>query len=153
MERVRTLRTDGFTLLELLIVVAIIGILAAMLAPAVMGALEFADRVTCASNLRQLGFATQHYLGDHDGYFFPIRSAGDPHQWYFGLEEDAYGDAPEGERVLDKTKAVLYPYAHNYDTIEICPAFSTYGVHKPKYKGAWWTYGVNKILSPDNARP
>jgi len=146
------IRRRGFTLVELLVVLAIMGTLAALLVPAVFAAMELADRTVCANNLRQLGLAVQLYLKDHDGYFFPIRYKSDPNHWYYGYGEP-YGSKPEGERILDKTKAFLYPYTESCDGIELCPSFAKYGRYKPKYKGAWWTYGINKILSPDNARP
>ena len=125
----------------------------ALLLPALFAAMELADRTVCANNLRQLGLAVQLYLKDHDGYFFPIRYKGDSNHWYFGYDEDPYGSKPEGERILDKTKAFLYPYTESYDSIELCPSFVKQGRYKAKYKGAWWTYGINKVLSPDYIDP
>jgi prepilin-type N-terminal cleavage/methylation domain-containing protein/prepilin-type processing-associated H-X9-DG protein len=58
-------RRRGFTLVELLVVVAIIAILAALLLPALAAAKAKAKRINCVSNLKQIGQALQMYVDDN----------------------------------------------------------------------------------------
>jgi len=56
----------GFTLIELLVVIGIITVLAALILAAVDGARRSANRVSCVSNLRQVGAGLTVYLGQNE---------------------------------------------------------------------------------------
>ncbi len=79
-----------FTLIELLIVIAIISILAAMLLPALNKAKGAALRTFCLNNVRQLNLVVNQYASDFQDYCFPQRddvsvgnsSAGSGKTWY-----------------------------------------------------------------------
>jgi prepilin-type processing-associated H-X9-DG protein/prepilin-type N-terminal cleavage/methylation domain-containing protein len=57
--------TAAFTMIELLMVIAIIACLAALLMPTLAAARQKADSIACMSNLRQIGIASQLYAAEH----------------------------------------------------------------------------------------
>jgi prepilin-type processing-associated H-X9-DG protein/prepilin-type N-terminal cleavage/methylation domain-containing protein len=88
---------NRFTLIELLIVIAIIGILASMLLPALNKAREVAKSIVCGNNLKSLGLCAFNYADDHDGFL--LQEAGipppNPTGWQNKLIELKYISMPE----------------------------------------------------------
>lgn len=84
-------RRVGFTLVEALVVIAILGTLVGLLLPAMYKVRETAGRLACQNNLRQLALASGHYQSVH-GYF----PSGGWGWWWVGVPERGNGRQQPG---------------------------------------------------------
>ncbi|MBC2593035.1 type II secretion system protein [Ruficoccus amylovorans] len=114
----------GFTLMEVLVCIIIISVVASLVVAALGQARMLAWRVSCASNLRQIGNAMFTYANDHNGTLPPTThvtgSEGYEIAWIYALS----------------------PYLNDIDEVRICPA----DPHGPdRLKGGGTSYILNNI--------
>ncbi len=107
----------GFTLLELLIVVAIIGLLMSLLVPGISGAREQAKTVTCSTNLRQLSLANQFYADENHEQLCPAAPQ------YLANLRRWHGTRDDIDKPFDPRRGPLSPYLSDDGLIRKCPSF------------------------------
>lgn len=139
------MRRRAFTLVEMLVVVTIIAILAALLLHSLSQGKTSAARIKCAGNLHQLGIAAQMYWADNNGNCFRFKLGTNQQGtlYWFGC----LGPGREGQRFFDITTGVLYPYVQGRG-VELCPSLNyAMAQFKLKASGAAYGYGYNLYLS------
>lgn len=108
-------RREGFTLVELLVVIGVISVLIAILLPALTKARQRATEIQCLSNLRQLGLATFIYANENRGYY-PY-SLGDMIQAKYatsGGDAATFSAMTEFLRCLGNAKPLFCPTSSHY---------------------------------------
>jgi prepilin-type N-terminal cleavage/methylation domain-containing protein len=137
-------KTKGFTLIELVIVISIIGLLMSILVPSISRARKQVKAAACSNNLKQIGYAVLSYFGEYDGYFPPAYQSDSSTHWW----------GQKGADGIDYTKGFAWPYLQSrleQKGLYECPS-QPYGSYKLQAKPAGvpddpkWitsTYGYN----------
>jgi prepilin-type N-terminal cleavage/methylation domain-containing protein/prepilin-type processing-associated H-X9-DG protein len=136
-----TRRPDGFTLVELLVVIGIIALLIGILLPTLNRARAAANSIVCQSNLRQVGLGLTIYANDYD-LSLPtadtLNDAGNGtwHPFWFDHVAAAVGVKEDGDAFSDHDP-------DNYGEAFICPS--------AVIDGGWIHYSVHPRLMPSQA--
>lgn len=148
------MRRTAFTLVEILVVIGIIGVLMAILLPALSKARQAAITVQCQSSLRQIGAANLMYSQENRGWYVPLRgtlASLDRPRW---MENRAFCELLN-VRVDESTTPVYTPYWRRQ---LLCPLatmaqqeFVTIGVPASEAGNYGWihySYGYNYSGKP-----
>ena len=132
----RARRCRGFTLLDVLVALAVMGVLISLLMPTLSMVRDTTRKIVCASNIRQLGLSMAMYSEDYRGQL--------PYSRFY---RKSLGDPAFDTRELMTVRLALLPsfdglgllHAHNYGTVPgvyFCPSHQ--GLNRPDvYASAW----------------
>jgi len=110
-------RIEAFTLVELLVVVAIFATLAAMMFPALTHSLNVSRRTACASNLRQLAIANHTYAADHRYFVAAAEDMWDSNRTRW------HGARSSSSKAFESASGPLAVYLGLEGRVKVCPSF------------------------------
>lgn len=134
MPRSRKPARGGFSLAELLVVIAVVALLAVTLLPALGSARESAQMSQSMSNLRQLVVANQNYAADN-GRYCPADDRWNNKRWH--------GGRTSASSAFDPSKGLLADYLGKSRRVGVCPLFRDMVTNARSFEISTGGYGYN----------
>jgi general secretion pathway protein G len=139
---------QGFTMLEFIVVIGIIGMIAAIILPVLSRAKENGRQATCLGNLRELGTGMRMYADDYDGRLpdalIGWHEGDNPNgNWAGGYEADGFCEIEKGQ---------IYPYIKSAGVF-LCPSdvgSSAHQISGPAAVRYPLSYAMNYMLGYQN---
>ncbi|MES2569687.1 MAG: H-X9-DG-CTERM domain-containing protein, partial [Verrucomicrobiota bacterium] len=130
-------RPPAFTLVELVVVLAIVAVLAALVLGALRSARAQGQAVQCTGNLRQLAVANLSYAADHNGQLVNAQDRTNKTRWH--------GVRLSSKQPFNAALGPLAPYLGKEQRVKICPAFLDALRGKATFEENTGGYGYNEV--------
>ncbi len=137
-------RRRGFTLIEVLVVIAIIAVLVALLLPALANGKAQAQRTACASHIRQLSLAWLLHAGDHDDWLVNNHGINETllrrENWANNMQDLLTSEG--NTNLAQLTSGPLAPYLSGSTAVFKCPSDKVMAENGPRIR----SYSMNSLV-------
>lgn len=155
----------AFTLVEFLVVIAIIAILVALLLPAIVQAKIKAQKIQCIGNLHQIGVGLQNFLANNHGYptYYSPSNSDYPGLWSLQIARDGLGNetnfsegvwrCPSAQWHNFPANGIPYSYGYNaYGNLAVGNQTNTLGLfpHHTLGTRAWTPIAESEVAFPSD---